>query len=95
MTGVQTCALPILKWYPHATGDRATPNSNHVRDGTSPYTTPYIEMMFAAIRVHGITDQHQSKKELLVAWYREQEIDGEQISTHLAESMATLNEATV
>ena len=52
-------------------------------------------MMFAAIRVHGITDQHQSKKELLVAWYREQEIDGEQISTHLAESMATLNEATV
>ena len=32
-----------------------------------PYTTPYIDMMFTAIRVHGITDEHQSKKEALVA----------------------------
>ena len=56
----------------------------------SPYTTPYIDMMFTAIRVHGITDEHQSKKEALVAWYREQEINGEQISTNLADAMATL-----
>lgn len=62
----------------------------HQSAGESPYTTPYIEMMFTAIRVHGITDQHQSKKEALVAWYREQEIEGEQISTNLADSMATL-----
>lgn len=59
-------------------------------DSETPYTTPYIEMMFTAIRVHGITDEHQSKKEALVAWYREQEIEGEQISTNLADAMATL-----
>jgi hypothetical protein len=55
-----------------------------------PYTTAYIELMFTAIRVHGITDEHQSKKELLVDWYKEQAIEEEPISKNLAEAMATL-----
>ena len=58
--------------------------------GETTYTTPYLELMFAAIRLQGITEEHQSKKELLVDWYRVQEIERKQISIHMAAAMATL-----
>lgn len=59
-------------------------------DSEKPYTTPYIEMMFTAIRVHGITEEQQSKKELLVDWFTKQKVEGELISGNLGDAMATL-----
>lgn len=56
----------------------------------SSYTTPYLELMYTAIRVHGITAEHQGKKDLLVDWYLEQKIDDEPLSKNLADAMATL-----
>jgi hypothetical protein len=56
----------------------------------TPYTTPYLELMYTAIKEHGITAEHQSKKELLVDWYMQQRIDDEPLSNNLAEAMATL-----
>ena len=59
-------------------------------DSEAPYTTPYIEMMFTAIRVHGITEEQQSKKELLADWFTKQKVEGELISGNLGDAMATL-----
>lgn len=59
-------------------------------DSEMPYTTPYLELMYTAIRVHGITAEHQSKKDLLVDWYMKQKVDDELLSNNLADSMATL-----
>jgi hypothetical protein len=76
----------VLAIWPEPRFEAVTQKSTSDR----PYTTPYIELMFRAIDVHGISDEYQSKKELLVAWYRQHQIEGEQISTNLADSMATL-----
>ena len=54
------------------------------------YSTPYLELMYSAIRVHGITAEHQSKKDLLVHWYMQHKIDDEPLSNNLADAMATL-----
>ena len=54
------------------------------------YTTPYLELMQAAIREYGLTATHQDKKESLVAWFLEQKIDDEPLSKNLADAMATL-----
>ena len=54
------------------------------------YTTPYLELMQAAIREYGLTATHQDKKESLVAWFLEQKIDDEPRSKNLADAMATL-----
>lgn len=59
-------------------------------DKETPYTTPYLELMYSAIREHGITAEHQSKKDLLVDWYTQHKIDDEPLSNNLAEAMATL-----
>jgi hypothetical protein len=56
----------------------------------APYTTPYLDLMQAAIRSFQMTPQRQQKKETLVAWFLEQEIDGEPVSDNLASAMATL-----
>jgi hypothetical protein len=55
-----------------------------------PYTTPYLDLMQAAIRIFGISALHQDKKEAIVAWLLEREIEGEPLSRNLAEAMATL-----
>ena len=55
-----------------------------------PYTTPYLELMQAAIAKFGITAETQGKKECLVDWFLEQEIEGEPVSHKLADAMATL-----
>jgi hypothetical protein len=55
-----------------------------------PYTTPYLELMKAAIAQFGISAKHQEKKECLVDWFIEQKIEGEPISNKLADAMATL-----
>ena len=55
-----------------------------------PYTTPYLELMQVAIARFGITAKRQEKKECLVDWFLEQQIEGEFISKNLADSMATL-----
>jgi hypothetical protein len=55
-----------------------------------PYTTPYLELMQAAIVKFGITAETQGKKDCLVDWFLEQEIEGEPLSNKLADAMATL-----
>ena len=55
-----------------------------------PYTTPYLELMQAAIAKFGITAEDQGKKDCLVDWFLEQEIEGEPASNKLADAMATL-----
>lgn len=54
------------------------------------YTTPYLELMQAAIMRFRITPETQGKKECLVDWFQEQKIDGEPVSNKLADAMATL-----
>ena len=54
------------------------------------YTTPYLELMEAGIAAFQMSDRAQAKKENLVAWFLEQEIDGEPVSENLANAMATL-----
>jgi hypothetical protein len=54
------------------------------------YTTPYLDLMKAAIRQYGLSAEQQDKKESLVAWFLEQEVEGEPLSRNLAEAMATL-----
>lgn len=58
--------------------------------GAELYTTPYLDLMQAAILRFGITAERQEKKESLVAWFRAQHVEGVQVSKNLAESMATL-----
>mgnify|MGYP005840189579 CR=1 FL=1 len=58
--------------------------------GEAPYTTPYLELMQAAMRKFGITAENQGKKECLVDWFLEQQIEGEPVSNKLADAMATL-----
>ena len=55
-----------------------------------PYTTPYLELMDAAIAHFQITHANQGKKECLVDWFLEQQIEGEPVSHKLADAMATL-----
>ncbi|RBI82277.1 hypothetical protein DRV85_18865, partial [Rhodosalinus halophilus] len=57
---------------------------------TAPYTTPYLELMQAAIAKFGITAEDQGKKDCLVDWFLAQEIEGEPVSNKLADAMATL-----
>jgi hypothetical protein len=54
------------------------------------YTTPYLELMQAAIAHFGISPGNQGKKECLMDWFLEQEIEGERLSNKLADAMATL-----
>jgi hypothetical protein len=55
-----------------------------------PYTTPYLELMQSAIAHFGISPGNQSKKECLMDWFLEQQIEGEPVSNKLADAMATL-----
>jgi len=54
------------------------------------YTTPYLDLMQAAITHFGISPGNQGKKECLMDWFREQQIEGEPVSNKLADAMATL-----
>lgn len=55
-----------------------------------PYTTPYLDLMQAAIAHFGISPESQGKKECVMDWFLEQKIEGEQLSNKLADAMATL-----
>jgi hypothetical protein len=55
-----------------------------------PYTTPYLELMQAAIVHFGISAERQEKKDCLVDWFLTQHIEGEPVSRNLADAMATL-----
>ncbi|MBW6496352.1 MAG: hypothetical protein K0B16_17715, partial [Burkholderiaceae bacterium] len=54
------------------------------------YTTPYLELMQAAIARFGISAGSQEKKESLSDWFFEQQVEGEPVSRNLADAMATL-----
>jgi hypothetical protein len=54
------------------------------------YTTPYLDLMQAAIAHFGISPGYQGKKECLMDWFLEQQIEGEPVSNKLADAMATL-----
>ncbi|MFN3613968.1 MAG: hypothetical protein ACK4WC_05350 [Rubrimonas sp.] len=54
------------------------------------YTTPYLDLMQAAIAHFGISQGNQGKKECLMDWFLEQQIEGEPVSNKLADAMATL-----
>ena len=57
---------------------------------TKNYTTPYLELIKAAIAEFQITESEQSKKECLVDWFKEQQVEGEPVSDNLAKAMATI-----
>ena len=46
--------------------------------------------MQAAIAKFGIMPEEQGKKDCLVDWFLEQQIDGEPVSNNLADAMTTL-----
>ncbi len=54
------------------------------------YTTPYLDLMQAAIAQFGITAGNQGKKDCLTDWFLEQQVEGELVSNKLADAMATL-----
>ena len=56
----------------------------------APYSTPYLDLMQAAIAQFGITAESQEKKDCLADWFLGQEIEGEPVSKNLADAMATL-----
>ena len=56
----------------------------------APYSTPYLDLMQAAISRFGITAASQEKKEYLSDWFFEQQVEGEPVSRNLADAMATL-----
>jgi hypothetical protein len=74
-------------WPDWTEGDAPPPT---LERAASVYTTPYLELMKAAIMRFGISDSNQSKKENLSDWFLEQPIEGEPISRNLANAMATL-----
>ena len=55
-----------------------------------PYTTPYLELMKAAIAEFNLTAERQWKKENLSDWFLQHEVEGEPLSRNLADAMATL-----
>ena len=54
------------------------------------YTTPYLELIKRAISENRIDEMDQSKKEALVAWFMDQDVEGEPLSENLAKAMATI-----
>ena len=54
------------------------------------YTTPYLELVKRAISENGIDDWDQSKKVALVAWFKDQHVEGEPLSGNLANAMAAI-----
>ena len=54
------------------------------------YSTPYLDLLRAAIIEFRISDVHQPKKDNLVDWFRSQKVEGEPLSENLASAMATL-----
>ncbi len=54
------------------------------------YTTPYIELINRAIVENSLTDIEQSKKEVLVDWFKAQDIEGEPLSDNIAKALATI-----
>lgn len=73
--------------WPEFVPEVACPASS-VEEGS--YTTPYLELMQAAIIRFRITPETQGKKECLVDWFQQQMIEGEPVSNKLADAMATL-----
>jgi len=54
------------------------------------YSTPYLDLLRAAIAEFGLTEERQPKKDNLVDWFRTQKVEGETLSENLASAMATL-----
>ena len=54
------------------------------------YSTPYLDLLRAAIAEFAITEEHQPKKDNLVDWFRTKKVEGEILSENLASAMATL-----
>ena len=54
------------------------------------YTTPYLDLMQEVISHFDLCDSHQEKKDVLVDWFLEQQVEGEPVSKKLADAMATL-----
>ena len=54
------------------------------------YTTPYLDLIDRAIAENGIDDLDQSKKEVLVDWFKAQDIEGEPLSDNIAKALATI-----
>jgi hypothetical protein len=54
------------------------------------YSTPYLDLLRAAIAEFAITEERQPKKDNLVDWFRTQKVEDEILSENLASAMATL-----
>ena len=80
------CFMVKAIW-PDVVHETATPAGNTPE---ALYTTPYLDLMQAAIADFGITAARQEKKDCLTDWFLEHQIDGEPVSRNLADAMATL-----
>lgn len=83
---IRTPRFMVKAIWPDAAATPSQPDAA----STQAYTTPYLDLMQAAIERFGITGERQEKKDCLVDWFLEQEIEGEPISRNLADAMATL-----
>ena len=54
------------------------------------YLSPYMQIMLQAIQVLDIRSEQQSKKNVLVDWFMQQEVAGRPITRNMAKMMATL-----
>lgn len=77
---------------PHVEATPAVQNHEATTSDREPttYTMPYLQLMREAIEHFGLTALRQEKREVLLDWFRTQQIEGEPVSKNLADSMATL-----
>lgn len=84
---IEVPAFMVRTIWPDFVPDEPLPTQN---DQKAPYTTPYLDLMQAAIGHFGITAKSQEKKDCLVDWFLTQQVEGEPVSRNLADAMATL-----
>jgi len=77
----------VRRIWPDFVPEAAGPVQN---DPHAPHTTPYIELMQAAIAHLGISAGNRGKKDCLTDWFLTQQVGGELVSKNLADAMATL-----
>jgi len=64
-------------------------NAGPNKDAGDSYTTPFLELMRAAIAALNISPKNQLKKEEITTWFLTHKIDGVKVSRNMAESMAS------
>ena len=84
---IEVPAFMVMTVWPEFVPEAAWPAQD---DRTATYTTPYLDLMQAAIAHFGLTAENQDKKDCLLDWFLTQQVEGEPVSRNLADAMATL-----